>query len=63
MWYIDNTKPCCLWCYYVYIIESDLVIAEESQLTADYPSKHEFKHHKIFKVDHGFSSLDRNRQL
>jgi len=42
-------KPCYLLCYYVCIIESGLVITDESHLIVDYPCKHEFKHHKIFK--------------
>lgn len=44
----------------MYITESGLIIIEESYLTADYTSKHEFKHCKIFKADHGFGCLNRH---
>ena len=60
MCYIESMKTCYLLRYYVCIIESGLVITEESHLIADYPSKYEFKHCKIFKVDHGFGCLNRH---
>lgn len=53
-------KTCYLLCYYVCTIESALVITEESHLIADYPWKHEVRHCKIFKVDHGFGCLNRH---
>lgn len=61
MWYTESMKTCCWLCYYVHIRESCLFITEGSYLIADYLSKNEFKHCKIFKAHHGFGCWNSHR--